>query len=64
MPILLLVLALSIGLTATLLGALSITADMGAARRMTVVTREQRAACAAAYLLLVITLAARMTGRL
>lgn len=62
-PILVGMLALSMGVTAVLLGALSVTHEV-AGRGTGSSGREQKAICALAYLLLVIAFVAKATGKL
>jgi hypothetical protein len=56
-------LALSIGVTAVLLGALSVTHEV-AGRGEQSAARQQKLICAMAYVLLAIAFAAKATGKL
>ena len=64
MPILLGMLALSMGVTATLLGMLSVGNEMGARRRDAEVRRQRLLVAVLAYVLLALAIAAKATGRL
>lgn len=57
-------LALLMGLTAVLLGALSVSHEIAGRGQAVPSGREQKAICAMAYVLLAITFAAKATGKL